>query len=151
MAGIKLGKGERSGVDVIGVHGFDLEIDGVVAGSFLECSAFTTKVEVRTHSHGSDVTRVHKSAGKITYDDITCTKGLTDNTALWEWYKQIIAGDMTRKSISIITKNNDGTEAGRVNLFEAWISGFKRDAFKGSDNAVSKDEVTITYEYGELG
>jgi phage tail-like protein len=58
-------------VDPAPEYKFHIEIDGIVGGSFSECSGFKAEREILTIKEGGVNNYVHHLPGRITYGDIT--------------------------------------------------------------------------------
>ena len=57
-------------------YNFRVELDGLIVGSFAECSGLSATTETIEYREGGDYT-VHKLPGKTTYGDITLKWGAT--------------------------------------------------------------------------
>src|SRR4051794_35310674 len=82
---------------------FLVEIDGVARAGFTECSGLTTDTDAIDYREGADATlNVRKLAGLRKYTNIVLKRGYTQDTSLWDWRKNIINGDMDRRSASVV-------------------------------------------------
>ena len=82
---------------------FKIEIDGMDRAGFTECSGLTTDTDAIDYREGSDPTlNVRKLGGLRKYTNITLKRGYTKDKFLWEWRKEIINGQMKRKSAEIV-------------------------------------------------
>ncbi len=130
---------------------FALEVEGVEIGRFTGVTGLGYSAEVVTFQDttisGEIVTR--KRPGRITYNDITLKRGLTDDNSLVDWYQTVLDGVVERKNGSIVMFDAAGEETGRWDFEAAWISSWSAsDLDAGSDDIVI-EEVTITHEYLE--
>jgi phage tail-like protein len=134
---------------LIGAH-FALEVQGVVSAFFSNASGFNNNTEVVTHqavdAMGKSV--VQKIPGDLTWDDITLSRGITDDLALWTWRQQVINGDVigARKDGSVIMYNSMGEEKARFNFRNGWPSGWKGPDVSAEDQAVGIEEIVIAHE-----
>ena len=134
---------------LIGAH-FALDVDGVVSAFFREASGFNNSSEVITHqavdAQGRSV--VQKIPGDLTWDDITLRRGITDDTALWDWRQKVIEGDVlgARANGSVIMYNSQSEEVARFNFANGWPSGWKGPDVNSEDQSVAIEEITITHE-----
>ncbi|MFT7579220.1 MAG: phage tail-like protein [Myxococcota bacterium] len=138
------------GHDHIGNFNFRIEIEGLQSASFKEMDGLGSETEIITY--GGTVDQIQrKRPGRHKYTDVTFKRGYTDNPELWTWRKSVIAGNVDRKSGSIILCADNGDEIMRYNFFDAWPTkwkGLNLDG-KGTDNTV--EELTITIERLERG
>ena len=66
----------------------------------------STGLEVHTETEdfreGGINDYVHKIAKETKYPNLTLKRGITDATGLWDWYKEVVAGTIQRKTVSVI-------------------------------------------------
>lgn len=65
---------------------FYVELSGVLAAMFTECSGLAVRREVEEVIEGGVNDRVHKLPGRITYENIVLKRGLGLSRALWDWF-----------------------------------------------------------------
>lgn len=130
---------------------FALEVEGVEIGRFTGVSGLGYEAEVVTFQdslgNGDIVTR--KRPGRITYSDITLTRGLSADNELVDWYQTVLDGAVERKNGSIVMFDPSGDENGRWNFESAWISAWSASDLDAGSDEVVIEEVTITHEYLE--
>ena len=134
---------------LIGAH-FALDVDGVVSAFFKEASGFNNASEVITHqavdAAGKSV--IQKIPGDSTHDDITLSRGITDDKALWDWRQKVIDGDVAgaRANGSVIMYNQASEEMARFNFTNGWPSAWKGPDVSSEDQSVAVEEITIAHE-----
>ena len=91
---------------------------------------------------------VHKMPGDLTWDGITLNRGITDETALWDWRMKVVNGDVegARANGSVIMYNQASQEVARWNFTNGWPSGWKGPDVNAEDQAVAIEEITIAHE-----
>ena len=129
---------------------FGVEFQGEISGSFLECGGLGSENEVVEYKASGPKGEfvIKKVPGRLTWNNITLKRGITDAMDMWKWRKLVEDGkvDEARKNGSIIMFNTQGTEIARWNFTNAWpskISGPNADA---SQNAVAIEEMELTHE-----
>ena len=134
---------------LIGAH-FSLDVDGVVSAFFKEATGFNNSSEVITHQGVDNKGRavIQKIPGDLTWDDITLRRGITDDSALWEWRQKVINGNVAeaRANDSVIMYNQANEEMARFNFVNGWPSGWKGPDVNSEDQAVAIEEITIAHE-----
>ena len=125
---------------------FLVEIEGIVQAGFSECSGFGSNVEVIEYREGGDSTTVRKLPGKTTYTDVMLKWGLTNSRELYDWHRQVIDGQISRRNGSIIILDDTGTEVVRWNFFNAWPSKFDPVDLNAKGNDVALDALTVSCE-----
>ena len=133
-------------VDPYASFRFLVEIDGIVQAGFSECSGFGSSVEVIEYREGGDAATVRKLPGRVTYPDLTLRWGLTDSRELYDWHRDAINGQITRKNGSIIQLDDRGTETVRWNFMGAWPSKWDGPDFNAKGTDVSIDTLTVSCE-----
>ena len=129
--------------DHIGEFGFRVEIEGVSAGHFTKVEGLNISIETIEYQHGDDITP-RKRPGRIKVDNVRLIKGYVNTPALYNWCNDVMKGDVSHKSVSVVLLADDkGTELSRYNLFDVWPckwSGFKLDG-KGQGALVEEIEL----------
>ena len=129
---------------------FALDVDGVVSGFFASATGFNNSSEVITHmaqdAQGRSV--LQKIPGGTTYDDLTLSRGITDDKALWDWRQKVLDGDVegARANGSVIMYSQDGKEVARFNFTNGWPSNWKGPDVSADDQSVAIEEITIAHE-----
>ncbi len=58
-------------------------------------------------------------SGVTMYDNVTLKWGIASSTALADWHQQIVAGQIIRKSVSIVVVDEDGKDRARWEVGDA--------------------------------
>jgi phage tail-like protein len=130
---------------------FKVEIEGVTQATFMEVGGLESTTEVIHYADGSDNLSDRKRPGRTTYSNIILKRGYINTHDLWDWYKKVMEGKVSRKSGSIILCDDDGTEVCRYNFFEAWPCRWKSMLFNASEDASLIEELEIVVEKIERG
>ena len=80
------------------------------------------------------------------YNNITLKWGLTDSTELYDWYRQVVKGNVQRKNGSVICLDMQGQEAARWNFFNAWPTKWDGADFTSKGNDVAIETLEIAHE-----
>ncbi len=130
---------------------FALEIEGVEIARFTGVGGLGYEAEVvefqDTLSDGKVVTR--KRPGRISYNDITLSRGLSADNALVDWYQTVLDGAVERHNGSVVLYGTAGEEVGRWNFENAWISAWSASDMDAGSDEIVIEEITITHEYLE--
>ncbi len=134
--------------DLLGSFHFLLEVEGVnhgerkVVAGFNSVAGGGVKVEKRDTTHGNDQFKTH-APGAIEFENITLSRGLTQNRDLLEWMNNILDGKMDRRSGSIILLNQDGTEVRRFEFFDAYPCSWAGPELNSEQSAVSIEKFEL--------
>jgi phage tail-like protein len=150
--------GDQRRTEVFGDHvtnfNFAVEIDGVEAGHFSGVDGLSFEQEVIEFQDGDDLI-LRKRPGRAKYGDITLKKGYIITTILQDWLDQARVGDgrgqYARKNMSIVLRDNAGTDIKRWNLFECFPKSWKMGSFDGKGNDVLTEEIVVVTEWFENG
>jgi phage tail-like protein len=134
---------------LVGFH-FAIEIQGVVAGYFTECSGLGSEHETISHKvvvDGKEM--VMQVPGRLKWENITLKRGITSNMDIWKWRKQVTDGDVSgaRHDGSITMFDEHLKEVARWNFERAWPSKVSGPQVKSDSNEVGVEELTIVHEY----
>lgn len=89
---------------------------------------------------------VRKIAGLSTPGDVIVRRSVRTDDVLWNWYQQVLAGDLQRKDLSIIFAGN-GTQPGvRFDLIRCFPSAYALHAGTAAFLVTPVEAVTISCE-----
>jgi phage tail-like protein len=126
---------------------FLVELEFIAQGSFTECTGLGATTEVIETREGGDNTTVRKLPGKTTYSDITLKWGLTDSQELWNWRKQIIEGNVVRKSGSIVVFDlTNHVEVARYSFVNAWPTKWEGSAYNAKGTDIAIETLVLAHE-----
>lgn len=129
---------------------FKIEIQDVTVGSFTAFEGIDTETEVVIFNDGDDLS-VRKRPGRTTYANLVLKRGYINTDTLWKWYEKVTEGKVERRSGSIISLADDGSEIMRYNFFEGWPCRWKGMKFDANKNGTLFEEIEIATEKVERG
>ena len=80
---------------------FLVEIDGILAGGFSECSGLQVETEIADYREGGRNDYVHRFAGPTKYPPLTLKHGLTQIDGLWAWHQDVVQGQIARRNVTV--------------------------------------------------
>ncbi len=130
--------------------GFRVEIDGIISGAFRTAGPFkwTTEVDAIREGGRNNGTVNLVKPGK--FAPLVLNKGLVvNNSELFEWMRRLHDHSQAfhRANMSVIMVQEDGSERGRFNLYNAFPSRYELGQFDGKSNDVSVETLEITFDY----
>ncbi len=126
---------------------FRIEIDGLEAASFSECSGLSSDGDSVDYREGTDIPlTVRKLIGLRKYSNITLKRGYTRNRALWDWYGNIVNGVADRRNGSVILMDEERNDVMRWNFENAWPNKIEAPSFNASGNEVAIETVELVHE-----
>lgn len=129
-------------------HHFSLEIGGIAAASFLECTGLQMQTEVFEYKEGGVNSYSHRLPGRTTYTNVTLKWGSTDSPALLNWYNSFITskkkGD-SLKNVSIVQFDGSFKEIRRWNLTGAYPAKWVGPSFNAGTSAVAIETLELAF------
>lgn len=86
---------------------FFVEVEGILAGGFSECSGLQVETDVKPYEEGGLNDYVHQFRGRIKYPALVLSHGVTLNDSLWRWHQDILQGTVERKNGTIYLLNKN--------------------------------------------
>lgn len=133
-------------VDPYGAFRFLVEIDGIVAAGFSECSGLTAEIDIIEYREGGDPTTARKIPGLRKYTSIVLKRGLTNDKSLWNWFKNVLDGNVQRANGSIVLLDASGNEVARWNFHNGWPSKWEGPTLNAKANEVAIETLEISHE-----
>lgn len=145
----------RRSFDAIGSQNFNVEIEGITQGPFIAVEFLNTSTAVVQTRSGNDAI-VRKTPGRHSYGNIVLRRLWNGDNALWDWRKQVLDGEVTRKAGSVLlydarSGSASGSEIARYNFFEAWPCGWQLGPWDALTDGTLVEAVELAVEKIERG
>lgn len=128
-------------------YDFKLEIQGVTAGHFTECSGLGIRVDAIRHRDAGGTGVVHRIPGQVDYGDVTLRHGLTQSHELFDWFMAAVEGSPQRKNVSILMLDSAGmNEVLRWDLINAWPSAWRGAPLDALGQQIAIESITLVFE-----
>lgn len=128
-----------------GVFRFWVELDGMLVGGFSEVTGLQTEVELEEYQEGGVNGYVHRLPKAAKFTPIVLRRGMSSSSELWDWYAQVMAGTVVRKSGSIILQQISGEELCRWNFFDAYPVKWGGPDLNASQSDVAIETVELVH------
>lgn len=125
---------------------FRIEIEGIQQAGFSDVSGYDASIDVVEYREGNQVTTVSKLPGLTKYGNITLKWGVTDSMDLYDWMNSCIQGTVSRKTVTIIALNEEGSDVATWQVIEAWPTKYSAPDFKGTGNEVAIESLELAHE-----
>jgi phage tail-like protein len=127
---------------------FRLEIDGIAQAAFSEVAIGETTTEAIDYREGNEPTHVRKLSGLTKFGNITLKRGITDSLDIWNWHKEILAGQIqsNRKQVIIVAQDEAGGDKARFVVSEAWPMKYDPSDLNGKGNEVFIELLELVNE-----
>ena len=128
------------------VFNFIVEIDGIAAAGFTECSGLSTTTDVIEYREGNERGGTRKLPGLTKFTNVVLKRGITRSRDLWNWRKTVIDGAVERKSGVIVLLADDHTPVGRFRFRNGWPAKWEGPAFNAKSSEVAIESLEIAHE-----
>ena len=129
---------------------FRLEISGLKATAFSECSGLSSEVDVIEYRSGADAGLTRKLPGLRRYANIVLKRGITKDRELWDWYKTVLDGAVKRRDGSVVLLDEAGNDVLRWNFRQGWPRKYEGPSLNAGTSEVAIETLEITHEGLEL-
>jgi len=124
---------------------FAVEIDGVLVGGFSEVSGIQSETKVYTYREGGENGFTHSFPDSTAYSRLVLKRGMTFDDTLWNWYRDVINGIFTRRSMYVLLNAEDGKEAWAWSFTGAFPVKWTGPELKAAQSAVAVETVEFAY------
>jgi phage tail-like protein len=133
--------GERR--DPYQAFNFVVEVEGILAGGFSECTGLQAEIESATYPEGGVNEYVHQFWGRTKYPALVLRRGVTSIDALWSWYAEVAQGKIERKNGTIYLLDRQHHSVMAWNFSQAF-------PVKWTGPELRADSATVAFESVEL-
>ncbi len=130
---------------------YRLEIDNITQAGFSEVMIAETTIDAVDYREGTDPPHVRKLSGLTKYGNITLKWGLTTGgTALdlFKWHAAVSSGLILeqRKKVVIVVQKEDGADAARFVISDAWPIKYDPSDLNAKGNEVLIELLELANE-----
>ncbi len=127
---------------------FRVEVDGILSAAFSEATVPDTTTDAVDYREGTDPTHQRKLSGLTKFGNITLKKGITTDLDLYKWHKSVeeTGALNARQNISLILVDEEGKDASRWDIVQAWPTKYDPSDFSAKGNEVLIETLEIVHE-----
>jgi phage tail-like protein len=130
---------------------FLIEIEGITASSFSEVSGLDASIDVIDYRAGdAKLYTDEKLPGLRKYANVILKRGFTKDASLWNWYSNVVAGNLTRVAVSIKLLDQADNPVVGWTLRNAWPCRWSGPVLVAGSPDVAIETVEICHEGLEL-
>ncbi len=130
--------------DPYGAFNFEVQIEDIIVAGFSEVSGLRIETEVYPIKEGGMNYFEYKLPKSTKFSDITFKRGITD-WELYDWYLDVIYGNIERKSGSIILRDQEKKELLRWDFYEAYPVKWEGSTFSSTGNSIATETLVLTH------
>jgi phage tail-like protein len=124
---------------------FMVEIEGILAGGFSECSGLQVETEFFDFREGGLNDYVHHFAGPTKYPPLVLKHGLTQIDGLWNWHQSVTQWMILRKNGTIYLLDKQRVPVMYWNFKEAFPVKWTGPDFRADSASVAFESVELAH------
>ena len=128
------------------VSQFEVRIEGLSIGSFQEVEIPSIKMEQIDYSTGDTKYKLKRPSAQKDVGDLKLVRGWNVNQIMYDWIEEVAAGQLSRKSMTIDVKAEDGNVIASFDFYHCWPKEWKLSGLKAGDNSIMTEEITFALE-----
>jgi len=136
---------------------FIAEIDGLGSAAFQTATELSVEAAKVEHFEGGSLIP-DKSPGRLTFTDVTLSRGATQDRDLYNWFVQVanaaqnagLIDPLYKRLCDIIQLDRDNSVLRQWRLFNSWPQKFNAGDWDNNADEVVIEQVVLTYDYFEL-
>ena len=135
--------------DYILANRFYVEMDRRLAAWFTSCQGLSVKNNTTTVKEGGVNYQQRVVLGRVSFTEVTLTRGMTDDLEFWDWMASTYEGSQgtkCRRTINILTFNQAGETMQCWTLIGAVPVGWKAPGLKASGTDIAIEELSLAFE-----
>ncbi|MFC5449793.1 phage tail protein [Paenibacillus aestuarii] len=125
---------------------FRVEVEGIQQAGFSDVSGFDASLSVIEYREGNETITPRKLPGLAKYGNISLKWGVTDSMDMYNWMNESIQGKVSRKTVTIIAINEEGSDVATWQVIEAWPMKYSAPSFKGTGNEIAIESLDLAHE-----
>jgi phage tail-like protein len=126
---------------------FTVEIEGIASAQFAEVTVPEAEIAVIEYREGGDPSSgTRKLPGRVRYGNVVLKRGVSDDLALFEWFRATAVGDFQPRSVSIVLLDASRQPVIRWNVSEAWPTKYDVSDLNAKNNEVVIELLELANE-----
>jgi phage tail-like protein len=126
---------------------FAVEIEGIPTSGFLAVSGIEADVVIVDYRPGNDnIPGARKLPGEAKFSNIVLKRGMTSDLSLWNWMREALEGQVSRRSMSVVLLNDAREEVARFNFRDAWPVKWLGPSLNGEGSDIAIETLEIAHE-----
>ncbi len=130
---------------------FRVEIDNIAIAGFSEADLPAGRIEVIRYREGADGgTAPRLLPGRVAWDPVVLRRGFTADGALFQWWSDLVQGNIVRRNVAIILLDEQRNDVARWVVRGAWPQKWDGPDLRGLGNDVAIETLELAHEGVEL-
>lgn len=137
-------------------HRFLVLIEGIISAEFQTCSELAGEIAViEHHEGGANVSS--KVPGRISFEDITLTRGVAVESDIILWFETVIEAasglglddPLFKRDLTIAQLGRDGSFVKTYRVFNAWPMRYSAGDWDNTVDEIRIESVTLAFDFFE--
>jgi phage tail-like protein len=125
---------------------FLVEIEGILAGGFSECSGLQVETETFEYREGGQNEYAHRFAGPTKYPPLILKHGLTPIDGLWAWHQEVaLSQKVSRRNGTIYLLNKQQVPVLWWDFKEAFPVKWTGPELRADSSSVAIESVELSH------
>ena len=129
---------------VITDHNFLISVPGLTIGTFNQCNGLSMEFDVFEWAEGGNNEFVHHLPGRMRYPYLSLNNGVTDSTALQEWF-WATREQAQLKEVTIQLKSQDGAISRSWTFADAFPVKWTGPQIDSSGSGIAMETLEIAH------
>ena len=138
-------RSEQARAQLVGSYRFMVELDGLLVAGFSEVGGLLVETDTEEFAEGGLNQFVHRFPSRTRHVPLSLKRGMTLSDELWNWYANVIEGQIERKSGSIILYNERDQEFRRWNFYDAYPTKWSGPELNASASEIAVEYIELTH------
>ncbi|ELY72800.1 phage tail protein [Natrinema pallidum] len=128
-------------------YNFEVEVDGETVAGFTEVAGITMELETVQYREGGVNDHVHQLPGQFAHANLVLQRGLTTNTAFWDWIQTVMSGTISRKNIVVKVKDGfQGQSQWGWEFANAYPTKWSGPDLASNERGMAIESIELAYE-----
>lgn len=124
---------------------FQVEVDSLLVGGFSEVSGLGYELQTEDYEEGGVNGFVHQLPTRISHENVTLQRGLTDATELFDWAKSTGQGSINRRNCRIFLANAVGEERWGWEIRDAYPVSWEGPTLQADSGEVAMESLELAH------
>lgn len=124
---------------------FYVEVDKTWKAVFTELSGLAIEMVTEDVEEGGNNEYVHRLPGRCKVGSLTLKRGITTSNEFVKWSLEAARGTITRKHVSVVMFDPDGTPAMKWDFENAYPIKWSGPQFKADDTAIAIETIELAH------
>jgi phage tail-like protein len=130
---------------------FAVEIEGHFIAGITEVDIPEARIEFADYREGGEQAgSIRRLPGRVDYGPLVLRRGFTADRTLFQWWRNVSEGNLDRRNIAVILRDQRGSDVARWSLYYALPTKYTGPTLRARGNDVAIESLELEVEGMEL-